>query len=191
MQRAKAVGIDAFALNIGVDGYTDQQLGYAYQSAANNGMKVFISFDFNWYSPTSGASAVGSKIAQYASHPAQLMYNGKVFASSFAGDALDVATMRAVAGVPVFWAPNFHPGEGDFSKIDGALNWLVGVPRPKIDLNTNNYRLGIIMATTKPQRLDILSLLKTVMRLISLHSGGSHILLVRSNSAKEIPQVNE
>lgn len=125
MQRAKSLGIDAFALNIGVDGYTDQQLGYAYQSAENNGMKVFISFDFNWYSPTSGASAVGAKIAQYASLPAQLMYDGKVFASSFAGDALDVATMRAAAGVPVFWAPNFHPGQADFSQIDGALNWMV------------------------------------------------------------------
>lgn len=40
MQRAKGLGIDAFALNIGVDPYTDQQLGFAYQSAANNGMKV-------------------------------------------------------------------------------------------------------------------------------------------------------
>lgn len=29
MQRAKALGIDAFALNIGVDPYTDQQLGFA------------------------------------------------------------------------------------------------------------------------------------------------------------------
>ena len=46
MKRAKAAGIDAFALNIGTDPYTDQQLGFAYQSAANNGMKVFISFDF-------------------------------------------------------------------------------------------------------------------------------------------------
>ncbi|KFY94806.1 hypothetical protein V500_03045 [Pseudogymnoascus sp. VKM F-4518 (FW-2643)] len=124
MLRAKSLGIDAFALNIGVDGYTDAQLNLAYQSAANNDMKVFISFDFNWYSPTSGASAVGSKIAQYANHPAQLMVDGKVFASSFAGDALDVDTMRSTAGVPVFWAPNFHPGEGDFSKIDGALNWM-------------------------------------------------------------------
>jgi len=125
MQRAKSLGIDAFALNIGVDGYTDTQLGYAYQSAESNGMKVFISFDFNWYSPTTGATAVGQKIAQYASLPAQLMYDGKVFASSFAGDALDVATMRAAAGAPVFWAPNFHPGEADFTQIDGALNWLV------------------------------------------------------------------
>jgi hypothetical protein len=125
MQRAKSLGIDAFALNIGVDFYTDTQLGYAYQSAANNGMKVFISFDFNWYHPSSDASAVGTKIAQYGKLPAQLMVNGKVFASSFAGDGLDVAAMRSAAGVDVFWAPNFHPGQSDASLVDGALNWLV------------------------------------------------------------------
>lgn len=48
MQRAKSLGIDAFALNIGTDWYTDTQLGFAYQSAADNDMSVFISFDFNW-----------------------------------------------------------------------------------------------------------------------------------------------
>lgn len=125
MQRAKSLGIDAFALNIGVDGYTDAQLGYAYESASKNGMKVFISFDFNWYSPSSGASAVGAMIAKYGKLPAQLMVNGKVFASSFAGDGLDVAAMRSAAGVEVFWAPNFHPGQSDASLVDGALNWLV------------------------------------------------------------------
>ncbi|PQE23747.1 alpha-13-glucanase mutanase protein [Rutstroemia sp. NJR-2017a BBW] len=125
MKRAKSLGIDAFALNIGVDPYTDQQLGYAYQSAANNGMKVFISFDFNWWNPSSQAAQIGQKIAQYASLPAQLFVDGKAFASSFAGDQLDVAAMRSAAGIPVFFAPNFHPEQGtDFSKIDGALNWL-------------------------------------------------------------------
>lgn len=125
MQRAKGLGIDAFALNIGVDPYTDTQLGYAYQSAANNGMKVFISFDFNWYH-TSDAVAVGQKIAQYAALPAQLYVDDKVFASSFAGDGVDVATIRNAAGVQIFWAPNFHPEYGtDLSTIDGALNWMV------------------------------------------------------------------
>lgn len=125
MKRAKAYGIDAFALNIGVDGYTDTQLGYAYESANNNGMKVFISFDFNWYSPSSGAATVGAKIAQYASKPAQLIVDNKVFASSFAGDELDVATMRSAAGVDVFFAPNFHPEQGTATTdIDGALNWM-------------------------------------------------------------------
>jgi hypothetical protein len=128
MTRAKALGIDAFALNIGLDSYTDTQLGFAYDSAAANGMKVFISFDFNFYHPSSDAAAVGKKIAQYASHPAQLKVDGKIFASSFIGDGLDVAAMRSAAGVPVFWAPNFHPGSGsDFSALDGAFNWMVGL----------------------------------------------------------------
>ncbi len=86
MQRAKSYGIDAFALNIGTDDYTDKQLGYAYESAANNDMKVFLSFDFNWWDP-SDASGVGSKIAQFGSKPAQLTINGKVFVSSFSGTA--------------------------------------------------------------------------------------------------------
>ncbi|SJK97883.1 probable alpha-1,3-glucanase/mutanase [Armillaria ostoyae] len=123
MQRAKSYGIDAFALNIGTDDYTDKQLGYAYESAANNDMKVFLSFDFNWWDP-SDASGVGSKIAQFGSKPAQLTINGKVFVSSFSGDGLDITTVRSTAGLDLFVAPNFHPGEGDFSNLDGALNWM-------------------------------------------------------------------
>jgi hypothetical protein len=42
MKLAKAAGIDAFALNIGTDSYTETQLRFAYESAVNNGMKVFI-----------------------------------------------------------------------------------------------------------------------------------------------------
>lgn len=52
------------------------------------------------------------------------MINGAAVASSFAGDLVDTAAIRAAAGVPVFWMPNFHPGEGDFSVVDGALNWM-------------------------------------------------------------------
>lgn len=124
MQRAKALGIDAFALNIGVDPYTDQQLQFAYQSAATNGMKVFISFDFNWWN-IGQATAIGQKIAQYADKPAQLMVDNKVFVSSFSGDGLNVAALRAAAGRPIFFAPNFHPAQGtDISPVDGLLNWM-------------------------------------------------------------------
>ncbi|KAB8304038.1 hypothetical protein EYC80_005384 [Monilinia laxa] len=125
MQRAKSLGIDAFALNIGVDPYTDTQLSFAYQSAANNGMKVFISFDFNWWNPSSQATQIGQMIAKYAALPAQLFVDGKAFASSFAGDQLDIAALRAGAGIPIFFAPNFHPEMGtNFGTIDGALNWM-------------------------------------------------------------------
>jgi hypothetical protein len=127
MQRAKNMGIDAFALNIGTNDYTDQQLTYAYASAANNGMQCFISFDFAWYDAATSAVAVGQKIAAYASMPAQLKIAGKVFASSFMGDALDVPAMRNAAGVDVYWAPNYSPGQSDVSKIDAALSWMVSL----------------------------------------------------------------
>lgn len=124
MKRAKSLGIDAFALNIGVDPYTDQQLQLAYESAANNDMKVFLSFDFNWWH-IDQATAVGQKVAQYASNPAQLLVDNKVFVSSFAGDGMDVAALRAAAGKSIFFAPNFHPATGtDISPVDGLLNWM-------------------------------------------------------------------
>ncbi|KAJ5184830.1 Glycoside hydrolase family 71 [Penicillium cf. griseofulvum] len=123
MKRARDAGIDAFALNIGTDHYNNIQLGYAYESAANNDMKVFISFDFNWWHISQG-SEVGAKIAQYAGHPAQLMVDGKVFVSSFIGDGVDVGAIRSAAGREIFFAPNFQPGKGDFKNIDGAFNWM-------------------------------------------------------------------
>lgn len=124
MRHAKSLGIDAFALNIGVDPYTDQQLQLAYESASQNSIKVFLSFDFNWWS-TGQAGAIGQKIAQYAGKPAQLMVDNKTFVSSFAGDGLDVAAMRAAAGRPLFFAPNFHPSYGtNLKDVDGLLNWM-------------------------------------------------------------------
>ncbi|KAJ5834512.1 Glycoside hydrolase family 71 [Penicillium robsamsonii] len=123
MKRARDAGIDAFALNIGTDSYNDVQLDYAYESAANNGMKVFISFDFHWWQ-VSQSIEVGAKIAQYAGHPGQLLVDGKVFVSSFVGDGVDVGAIRSAAGSEIFFAPNFHPGHGDFENIDGALNWM-------------------------------------------------------------------
>lgn len=125
MQRAKAMGIDAFALNIGTDDYNDLQLGFAYQSAANNDMKVFISFDFAWYNADSSAAVVGQKIAAYASKAGQLKVGDKTVASSFVGEHLNVQAMRAAAGnVAVYWAPNYYPNSVDVSTVDAALSWI-------------------------------------------------------------------
>ncbi|KAJ5750450.1 Alpha-1-3-glucanase/mutanase [Penicillium manginii] len=123
MKRAKESGIDAFALNIGTDPYTDEQLRFAYLSAARNGMKVFLSFDFNWWAPSNGAG-VGAKVGEYAGLEAQLKVDNKVFVSSFAGDGIDVQAVVAAAGRDIFFAPNFHPGQGNFGSIQGALNWM-------------------------------------------------------------------
>ncbi|KAL8670210.1 MAG: hypothetical protein Q9168_005243 [Polycauliona sp. 1 TL-2023] len=124
MTRAKSYGIDAFALNIGTDDFTDKQLGYAYQSAAKNGMKVFISFDFNWFT-TSQTADVGAKIKQFGGQPAQLKVgpNGdQVFVSSFAGDGLDLAAVRSAAGMPLFISPNFEAANA--AGADAAFNWI-------------------------------------------------------------------
>lgn len=124
MTRAKSLGIDAFALNIGTDKFSDEQLGYAYQSAANNGMKVFISFDFNWWK-TSQAADVGARIKQYGGETAQLKVgsNGdQVFVSCFVGDGLNLDTVRSAAGMPLFIAPNFQASNAAYA--DGALNWM-------------------------------------------------------------------
>lgn len=135
MQRAKDLGIDAFALNIGVNSYTETQLNYAFKSAADNNMKVFISFDFNWYHAGSDAARIGQLIANYAGQPAQVKISNKVFVSSFAGDGLDVKTMRSSAGVDVFWAPNYHPEQSKLEDVDGALNWMVNIFQ-SLDLNS-------------------------------------------------------
>lgn len=67
-------------------------------------MKVFLSFDFGAGWSTSSGSTVGSTIATYASQSAQLLVNGKPFASSFAGGGVDVSVVRAAAGVPIYFA---------------------------------------------------------------------------------------
>ncbi|KAJ5172019.1 alpha-1-3-glucanase/mutanase [Penicillium capsulatum] len=123
MKRAKDLGIDAFALNVGNDDYAGQQLGYAYESAAKIGMKVFISFDFNWWGAKQ-SSAVGSMVKVHANSPAQLKVDSKVFVSTFAGDGVDVDAIKSAAGQEIYFAPNLQPGQGDFKAIDAALNWM-------------------------------------------------------------------
>ncbi|KAF2742092.1 glycoside hydrolase family 71 protein [Sporormia fimetaria CBS 119925] len=121
MLAAKAAGIDAFALNIGTDTYNQEQLNYAYESAANNNMKAFISFDFHYWK-TSDTAAIGYLIKTYGSKPGQLKVDNKVFVSSFLGDGINVAQVRQAAGMDIYFAPNWVP-TGDRNAVDGALNW--------------------------------------------------------------------
>jgi hypothetical protein len=132
MKRAKAAGIDAFALNIAKDTYTEAQLNYAYESAGNNGMKLFLSFDYNngdIYFGSGDVSQVAKFITEFGSKDAQLKVDNKVFVSSFNGDdsdatRLDPQAIRNAAGIDLFIAPNFHPGKNtDISGVDGALSW--------------------------------------------------------------------
>ena len=133
MKKAKAAGIDAFALNIAKDTYTDSQLDYAYESAANNNMKVFISFDYNYFT-TGENEDVGKKLGQYCIKPGQLKIDNKCFVSSFNGDnepskLFDAKTIRAAAGTELYLVPNLSPHNtaaaiSDVNDIDGAFNWM-------------------------------------------------------------------
>lgn len=154
MKKAKAAGIDAFALNIAKDDYTDTQLNYAYESAANNDMKVFISFDYNYFA-TDENVAVGAKLKTYCAKSGQLKINNKCFVSSFNGDndpakLFDAKTIRAAAGVDLYLVPNLSPhntatAASTVEDIDGAFSWAAWdsngqnrAPSNGINITTSN-----------------------------------------------------
>ncbi|KAF8226555.1 glycoside hydrolase [Tricholoma matsutake] len=118
---AKEMGIDGFALNIGRDPYTDVQLGYAYAAAASVEFKVFLSFDFSYW--TAGdISAVAGYINKYGSQPAQLMWNNKTFVSSFLGDGFDWRSVESQSK-PLFVCPNWQPGSLNSPSADCGFSW--------------------------------------------------------------------
>ncbi|CAG7931288.1 unnamed protein product [Penicillium olsonii] len=171
MKRAKDAGIDAFALNIGTDDYTDTQLAFAYQSAAEHDMKLFISFDFNWWQ-TSEAAAVGMKVAEFANHPAQLLVDGRVFVSSFCGDGVDVNEMKAAAGSDLYFAPNYHPGHGDFGDVDAAFNWMGWSSNGQNKAPTDEAHVSIVDGDNAyKEALDGKPLLAPVSPWFSTHYG--------------------
>lgn len=179
---AKKAGIDAFALNIGEDRHTDEQLNFAYESAAKNDMKVFISFDFNSYS-VDDAAGVGQQIAKYADKPAQLKVDDRVLASSFVGDGLDVtdmkkAAMKNVKNLDIFFIPNFNPEGSDSDEIDGGFNWQVSFFLWSQMTSCLLYRDGQVMVTTRPRHVAKMFPSRTVTRLTRSGSARSLTWLV-------------
>lgn len=125
MVLARETGFDAFALNIGIDRHSAEQLDFAYEAAERNDMKVFLSFDFSSYKP-GDAEMVGGMVAEYAEREAQLKIDGEgVFVSSFVGEGMDVAAMKKKADTDVFWVPNWNPEFEEAANVDGAFNWQV------------------------------------------------------------------
>ncbi|KZW03361.1 glycoside hydrolase [Exidia glandulosa HHB12029] len=121
---AKATGIDAFALNIGTDSFTDTQLSLAYTAANANGFKLFISFDFA-ASPGFGTNfqtEVVPRLQTYAPNGANVVWNNKALVSTFSGDGFDWSGVRSAVStqleiIPFYQAANINPS------IDGLFNW--------------------------------------------------------------------
>ncbi|KAI0785282.1 glycoside hydrolase [Abortiporus biennis] len=113
---ASASGIDAFALNIGTDYWQPDHVKAAYDAAQQSGtdFKMFISFDMSVFpcSSSDNAAALRKYITDFSNHPSQLKYNGKVFASTFAGESCTFGAGNSPDG----WKTQFtqHPDlQGD------------------------------------------------------------------------------
>ncbi|BGO89634.1 hypothetical protein NBRC10512_001513 [Rhodotorula toruloides] len=84
---AKEAGIDAFALNVGHDSTDPAQLAKAFSAAKSSSFKLFFSFDMNYFSkPASSDTILSDYLGKYGGNDAHLLYNGKVFVSTFSGE---------------------------------------------------------------------------------------------------------
>ncbi|KAF7972300.1 hypothetical protein HWV62_18470 [Athelia sp. TMB] len=122
MKLAQSIGIDGFALNIGKDSYNAQQLGYAYAAANSLGFKVFLSFDFGYWS-SADTSTIASYINTYGVLPAQFIYNNEIFVSTFIGDGFNWATVAADSK-PLFACPNYQAASlASSSGVSCLFSW--------------------------------------------------------------------
>ncbi|KAG9002117.1 hypothetical protein FRB94_004095 [Tulasnella sp. JGI-2019a] len=126
MTLAKQTGIDGFALNIGTDSWTDQQLQYAYAAANQLGdFKLFISFDFSAAPDFSDYNTnMVPRLNTYLKDSAAALYDsGKPIVSTFSGDSFTSwSSVRAL--VPAFeLIPFVQAANIDAVGADGAFQW--------------------------------------------------------------------
>ena len=95
------LGIDAFALNIGLDSWESASVANAYQVAQNVAMitgkvfKLFISFDLSF---TFMADQINTYIESYATHPNQFKYQNAAFVSTFSGKGTTLEKVILMTG---------------------------------------------------------------------------------------------
>ncbi|KAK7063376.1 glycosyl hydrolase family 71-domain-containing protein [Favolaschia claudopus] len=121
---ASATGIDAFALNIGTDTWTDPQLALAYAAARNTNFKLFISFDFL---AAPGFNDFNTQIVPrlnlYASDSAQLQWGNGALVSTFGGDGFDWSVVRNAVGAPLEIIPFYQAALAHQDSTDGLFQW--------------------------------------------------------------------
>ncbi|KAJ6470374.1 glycoside hydrolase [Mycena sanguinolenta] len=121
---ATATGIDAFALNIGTDSWTDTQLALAYAAARSTSFKLFISFDF---AASPGFSDFSNQIVPrlnlYASDAAQLQWGNGALVSTFAGDGFAWSGVRSAVGHSLEIIPFYQAAQAHQDSTDGLFQW--------------------------------------------------------------------
>lgn len=86
--QAKAMGFDAFALNIiSTEQWSTASIGFLFQAAAAIGFHLFFSFDMLHFTSPSQFFPL---LQQYASSPAYYKYNNLPFVSMCGSDLLDI-----------------------------------------------------------------------------------------------------
>ncbi|KAE8151799.1 glycoside hydrolase [Aspergillus avenaceus] len=127
MKTAQEIGIDGFALNCAsIDKYTPTQLALAYQAAEQVNFKVFISFDFAYWS-NGDTEKITAYMKQYANHPAQMQYNGGALVSTFVGDSFNWGPVKQNTPHKIWSVPNLQDPSAAASNggrgVDGAFSW--------------------------------------------------------------------
>lgn len=114
--------------NTGKDSYNDVQLGYAYAAAEALSFKVFLSFDFSYW--TSGdATTIAGYINTYGPKAAQFTYNSEVFVSSFIGDGFDWASVASQSQA-IYACPNWQASAyAGASGVSCGFSWDAVSPR--------------------------------------------------------------
>ncbi|KAI0657744.1 glycoside hydrolase family 71 protein [Cubamyces menziesii] len=167
IQLAVAHGIDAFALNIGVERWQRESVAQCYAAALEiqAPFGLFLSFDMCSLSGTcrEDVAVLRGYIAAFARHPNQLLYRGKMLVSTFAGqdslfghDTLHEAwqfvkeTLEEIA--PVHLIPSFFIDPRRYPTIpatDGYFNWNGGWP---IHLTVDSPREDVVKAKLDTDR---------------------------------------
>ncbi|KAJ7720281.1 glycoside hydrolase family 71 protein [Mycena maculata] len=155
---AASKGIDGFALDVGVDPWQTYRIADAYAAAKSQGssFKLFFSFDMGSLPCASSGDAtlLQTYIKTYATHPNQLMYNGKPLVSTFAGESCTFGAanykdgwnnaLKSSGQPSIYFIPSFFVDPATFpdtAVMDGAFNWNSGWPMGNYDINFNSDSL--------------------------------------------------
>jgi hypothetical protein len=129
IEQAKTAHIDGFALNIApYDTFTDAALQKAYAAAESAGnFSLFLSFDYLSEGPWDLQQVI-TTTNTYKNSPAQFVYQGKPFVSTFEGTNNLFDWPAIIAGTGCFAVPSWTSlGPAGLSPvldfIDGIFSW--------------------------------------------------------------------
>jgi glucan endo-1,3-alpha-glucosidase len=169
MNIAKTIGIDAFALNCAsIDSYTPTQLELAYQAAQQVDFKVFISFDFAYWS-NGDTAKITEYMNKYAGHPAQMQYKGGALVSTFVGDSFNWGPVKQGTSHPIHAVPHLQDPaavpNNPSKSLDGAFSWYAWptdggnsiIPGPMTTIWDDKYIKNLAGATYMAREYFFLS----------------------------------